>query len=384
MHPAIRDLAQRTFLREFAFMSNRFELSPGECRELADVFLVLREQAIAVQMKSRSKRSAGRPEEEQRWFSNKILKSAKRQAKGSFRFLAEPGPLTVRNLAGKNVEVERGRISKLHLVILYDNDKLRYGQAPYYRSDEVGIIHILNVHDWLHCLYYLYTPREVMKYLGYRESAIERLARDGASEREVFACYILGISPGSFVSQRKTIPRRMRKVELGDIPDFDRIVATFAESIYTGTPPEKYYKMLSDLAELTRTERALFVERWDWSGTQAMRMQRGDYVAPRRFMTSEGCGFMFLPVPAERFRSRLEELSRWCSISKYDLKVHRHVGLAVCPRAGGFFVEWCYDEGPWQPSEQLDRFLEKHSPFRPMRSAAFPEYPSRGADSKEA
>ncbi len=383
MHPAIKGLAERTFLREFTFMSNQFEASKGESRELVDVFLILRSDAIAIQVKQRARRSIGNADREQRWFENKVLSCAKRQAKDSYRFVTEQPSVTVDNLAGESVTIQTNKISDLNIVILFENDILRYNYTPFYRSEQIGLIHIMNLHDWLCCLDFLYTPREVISYLGFRERVVESLAPHGASEREMFAAYIVDLRPSQFLRERRRLPQMMQEVTFEGMPQFDYIVGTFSDRVNTPTDQPHRHQILSELAELNRINRKLFVKRWNWCCQEALKMGSDVYIPPHRFMTSSGCGYTFLPVPAQRYDSRHHELGVICGLSKYDLKAERHVGLAVCPCTQGLQVDWCYGEEPWEPDAKLEAALKERTYFRPMRSALLPEYPRGQPDEND-
>jgi len=375
LHPAIEGLAKKTFLREFAFLSNEFELDRGKTKELADVFLILRDQAVAIEHKGRQKGSMGTVEEERKWFSNKILNVAKKQSKNSYRFLTKLGSIAIQNLAGRKVPVQTTGVRRIHLVILYDNDRLRYGQEQYYRSREAGLIHILNVHDWLYCLHFLYTPREVMGYLAFREAVVEELEEHRVSEHEIFAAYILEFDPPDLLRKREEVQKKMETVVFEEIPDFDYIVGTYGQKEYTGAKPEDYYEILSELAELNRPNRKLFLERWVWCADLAERLERGTMAKPGRFKTSWGVGFMFLPVAAGGRDEVIEPLVHRSLLSKYDLRVQRHLGIAMWWRGKRMYVEWCYRERPWKRDPKVDAYLKEDSPFRPLREALVPEYP---------
>ena len=155
--------------------------------------------------------------------------------------------------------------------------------------------------------------------------------------------------------------------------DLSGIIKRFRERVMAEANPVDYYRIITELAKLRRSELREFKTRFRIS----MDKCRSDtFALPYRMATPRtNCAFVFIPLTHDTLKHRQQALVNLTNACRYDLKMNKCVGASFSPDSGGWFlVEWCFIECPWQYEKELDEALTKNNPFRDVDTVELIRY----------
>ncbi len=368
------------FFWEFTFSKNTFRPAPKDEAELADNIIWIDDTLIAFQVKERIIANETTPEDEQRWFSRKVITLGTKQIRDTLTYLRENKRIELENHRGHTFFLEGQKISTTHKVVCYlpspvlpDDCRMK----KFHLSSTAGVIHVIPANDYLGIVRTLLTPSELSEYLSFREELIGRwdVEVNSVPEPAIMGQYIEGS-----VDQKPTVNFVQNLVELehrADEWDMSGVISQFPDRVTTENEPTDYYSIVTEIAKLKRNELREFKERFQLSMEKS---RANEFVQPYRMASPRtGCGFVFVPLEAEFIPHRRQGLQNMTLACKYDLKLDKCLGVSFAPEPDGWYsVEWCYMEYPWEYDRELDERLKDDNPFREVRTKEIGRYDKKG------
>ena len=284
--------------------------------------------------------------------------------------------IRLENHRGDAFELTTDNISSIHKVICYHNPDLSFRPGfpmKFHKSSTAGTIHIISSHDYLGIVRTILTPFELSEYLHFRGELIERW---GESVNAVPEPALMGQYLEGDASKRPS-PDYVEVVNALEHSteewDLSGIIKRFRERVMAEANPVDYYRIITELAKLRRSELREFKTRFRIS----MDKCRSDtFALPYRMATPRtNCAFVFIPLTHDTLEHRQQALVNLTNACRYDLKMNKCVGASFSPDSGGWFlVEWCFIECPWQYEKELDEALTKYNPFRDVDTVELIRY----------
>jgi hypothetical protein len=374
---ALEQLNEAFFFREFTFSSNTFRPSPRSELELADAVVLLDDLLIIYQVKQRHAPPNTKAETERRWFSESVLKKATSQIRDTLSYLETYSKIELRNNRGHVFNIARARATQTHKLVIYDPHPLLPTECAlkkYHRSKTAGVVHVIHSGDYFGVLSTLITPVEIAEYLAFREALVNRWgeALSAVNEKALVGQYIRNLPTEEPSDAFEKIVDEVRQKDRNW--DISTMIHIFAERRTTPhSSPMVHYKVVKELAKLYRTEMAEFKKRFQFSMKKA---QADEHCVPHRFTTSEGCGFVFIPLRREDLPYRRNALLSFTALNKYDQRLAKCVGLTFTAEGKGSWcdVQWCHLESPWKENGELQAALDENYPFRPVKAKIVERY----------
>lgn len=373
----LADLNEWHFFKEFVYSKTTFRPTPQQEFELADNVLWLGGLLIAFQLKERDSTASADEISEARWFHRKVLTQATRQVRDTLRYLEEHPAIALTNHRGHERELAFASITQFHKVVAYlpgaalptDSRNVRF-----HISRTAGLIHIIPAHDYLGVVRTLLTPAEVADYFDFRAELIERWPDqvNQVPEPALVGQYLHGdasVEPTvEHLSHLRSLEQR------ADEWDLSGVISKFPDRVTTNNAPTDYYPILTELASLKRNELREFKLRFQL----AVEKSRSDELTrPYRIaIPRTGCGFVFIPLGKDMFEHRRTALLNFTQALKYEQRLSKSIGVAIGNHQpdGWFHAEWCYVQGEWAQSDEMDQLLAENNPFRPAKTAELPRY----------
>lgn len=372
------------FLSEFTFLTQKSKTPRGE-EELADCAIWFDNSIVIYQLKDRDIASIGDFSSENKWFINKVRGLAKKQIKNSVKFYSTSDIIEIENLKGHGFNIKKGDVKKIYKIIIYRHETMIALGLKHYISKDVGFIHIFDYEDYSTMCDILDTPSEIFEYLEFREKLLSyRAIFNPLTEKNILGVFIQFDSFDDFIakiSEKKSDVIMLMYEDVVDSLiidkasyDIDYILKNFEDKIYTSNGQQtSYYKILVELSKTNRSERKSFKERWEKCSLHVM--TKKDYLPPHRMIvpTSE-CGIIFIPVVGDDFEKRVLILNNLTILSKYDLKMDKHIGISFCYKDKFVYVDYMYIDYPWEYKADLEEKLKDISFFRPLKEKKIPRY----------
>ena len=182
------DFASHPLLREFVFSSPQFQKGAQD-KELCDSLLILRKQAIPIQMKCQEDPSLRDGDELQRW----VLKQAEKalhQIQGTIRTILDRDFWCNHARRGR-VRFIKGDISSTHSIVLIEHfsDPIL---LPSFLEEYQGVpISYFTVNDFLNVISELRSFPELSRYLSERRNLPAETRLHIGGEQELFEYYAL-------------------------------------------------------------------------------------------------------------------------------------------------------------------------------------------------
>ncbi len=352
------------FFREFTYAINT-QIIKGTEIELADNIVYLDGVTFIYQLKERDIENTS-PDQEERWFKSKVLKKAKQQIKNTIKHLKSQTEIELTNQRKHSFSLQTNLIVQLHKVIIYRPNKVlpeSCKNQKFYKSEEVGVIHLFSETTYSKILQTLLTPSEVANYLTFRENLAEKWKNKllSVSEESLIGQYLKegheDIPSNKFERYFSSIDHQVEKWDMtGPLSIF------FERTIYQDNLTDYYY-IFKEIAKLNRSELTKFKERYLFSMDDA-RLNKA--VKPYVMGTSRtNCGFVFIPGTNENKKNWKKSLSNYTAAFKYIYKLNKCVGVIFFAEENGWFdVNWEYQEGPWGKNEEMESLIKKNYPFR--------------------
>jgi len=364
----IAELNSNFFFKEFTFSSNTFKVDDnGEELELADNVVWLDNLLMITQIKERSKTEDSNIEN---WFKSKVLRKAVRQIKNTISYFEIYKDISIPNEKGHILNVSEARKIEPIKLIIYSPGKLfpeilRF--QKFYKSKDVGLIHLFHIEDYLWICRYLITPFEIREYLNFRKELYlnhETLLNTFPEQ------YILGHYLET-LDTSKINPKYIENLKnlVHDEKEFDIsfIIENFKEKIRFNPVSLDYYSIIKELAKLNRADLREFKKRFQLAIEKS---KKQEFTLPYRIVSlNTKCGFVFVPLEYERKDKWENAIINFTEAHKYDQKLDKCIGMIVYqhPIEKYFDINWCYVSSKWTYNEELERFLKENYPFRPVK-----------------
>lgn len=262
----LSEFHENFFLKEFTFSNTTFNPKPKLEVELADNIIWIDDIIITFQLKERVLVSDTTVENEERWFSRKVIAKGKKQTRDTLNYLKENQSIKLKNHRGHIFYLQSEQISVIHKIICYSPNTILPKQCrmkKFHISDTAGIIHIFDVDEYANCIQTLLTPSEVSEYLFFREELINEYNDEINNIEEIV---ILG--------QYLKGDRNIKHFDFSHIQIFEKLKNTidewdvfgllskFPEKIITNNEPTDYYHIIREIAKLKRNELLEFKKRF--------------------------------------------------------------------------------------------------------------------------
>lgn len=363
------------FLKEFSFSKNDF--SPPQMSELqfSDHVIWLDDLLITFQIKNREVLVSHTPEEEIKWFKNKILKEAKKQIKHTLNYLKIHREINITNERGHIFNVASANLKKEIHIILYSPHELlpeEYRRKKHYLSDIAGFIHLITAYDYVEVCRILITPAEISEYLEFRKDIISKWEKEVNSlpEQALVGQFLHGnfnISPSDeFIKYFLAFDQNRNEFDI--LP----FLKNFPEQITTANNPYEYYKILAELAKLNRNELKEVKLRINLCVEKAKNLE---YDKPYRFTSIRtGCCFVFIIIPLEYIKNSSNLLQAFTCLHKYDQQLRKCIGIYIIYNGEYFDIGWYFIEEDWVYNSEIERKLKNDFPFRPVEEVRVRRY----------
>ncbi len=165
-------------------------LDKGTQKEVCDFFIVLRDQAILISMKSQEDPSQRTGEKLERWIT-KNAKSALAQAKGALRTIGRSN-FWCQHLRRGRVEFEPNVLDVRHLIVITEIFTERVTLPGTFELEVNGIpVSYLSVNDLCNLINELRTFPDIDDYLNARRILPKKVLRTVGEEKSLFEYYIV-------------------------------------------------------------------------------------------------------------------------------------------------------------------------------------------------
>lgn len=356
-------ISTNVFYKEFTFDRNEFYPSVGEQKELADNILWIDELLFIIQIKERNPNDVKTEKEENKWFSNVVLKKAKNQIKDSVGFFLTHDKIIIKNRREHSIRVTASNVETANKIVVYAHNSNLLSESnrhlKFYESQSIGHIHLLGVEDYYWLCRYLVTPAELDEYLKFRIELYRRHSSivDKYPEQYVLA-HFLNTPDVSSIDERyiETLPKLLAETEAFDLSG---ILKNFLENIRVEEQKQstEYYQIVKEIAKLKRHELAEFKKRFQLIIEDA---KSNRITLPYRFTVPRtGCGFVFIPLISEKANYWENALLNFTTIYKYKRKIEKCIGVVVFKYEAYFDINWAYMAGEWEYDEILELEVAK-------------------------
>ena len=362
------------FFREFSFARNKFSPKPKKELEFADHVVWLDDLLVVFQCKERNV-SESNSANEKKWFNDKVVREATKQIRNTLEYLRDYKEIYLTNDRNHIYNIATAQLKSIDKIVLYSAHEvlpINCRNKKYHNSSSVGFIHIFHIEDYISICEILVTPTEIHHYLSYREKLINQWTQETANIPEYallghFLYGDLSVEP-NIESKKYLMALKDNRAEW----DFTNIGRIFADRMTATSNPHDYYKIITELAKLKRTDLKLFKERFELAKNNAI---KNELVRPYRMTIPNRVGFVFIPITQDMMDKRTQGLSNFTLAHKYDQKLSKCIGLSISPDGYEYFyVEWCYIEFPWVYNEEMEKKLKENFPFRTVREHYVPTY----------
>ncbi|SJZ43884.1 hypothetical protein SAMN04488128_101223 [Chitinophaga eiseniae] len=364
----IASLNKNYFFKEFTYSNTRFKQKSKNEVELADGLLWLGDELIIYQLKERNVTNTT-PEEEKKWFEEKVEKKGKRQTKDTLKYLGEEKSIPLENHRGHTFELSMQKVTRIQKLILF---KPSSSLPPdilsrkFVKSSIAGIIHLLSTDDYAGLVKTLMTPAEFIHYLAYREQLIDKWHKelDTLPEQALVGHFIMddiNLRPDS--SHVKILSEIDHEIEKWDISG---VISKYGDRITRADNAHDYYQIITPLAQMNRSELREFRMRYELAIQKA---REDKYDKPYRIAFPRmNCGFIFIPILTNEIVDREKILTSLTELHKYDQRLRKCIGMTFAKDGTEHYtIEWYLLDGPWAKDSEIEDYLSQNSPFRQVK-----------------
>lgn len=362
----VTKISSNVFYKEFTFDKNDFYPDDGQ-KELADNVLWLDNLLFVIQVKERNPKEIKSEKEENKWFENTVLKTAKNQIKNSVDFFSKYSEIKVKNVRNREIEISKASLTDINKIIIYMPNSsmltIKNKSMKFYESKLSGNIHIFNIEDYLWICKFLITPTELDEYLKFRE-------RIYLLHKDIITLYPEQYMLGHFLNTDDTTTIKEEFIQafdklVDDVDDFDvsGILNNFLEKIHIEEQKTStdYYPIIKEIAKLKRYELIEFKKRF----SQIIEdVKSQTFSLPYRFtITRTGCGFVFIPLQSDKVAHWENALLNFTELYKYKHMLNKCLGVLTFKTGENFDIFWAYIERPWQYNEELEASTKQGDEF---------------------
>jgi hypothetical protein len=265
--------------------------------------------------------------------------------------------------------------AKCPAIVIFDAPRVTGFDPPLFHiSRSAGFIHFVRANDYLGACQYLITPTEVLDYLSFRERKLKQLppGKASISEQALVGQFMGGDLDDHPHKKYEGVFNAL--IDDREEWDISFITENFGDHVTYSvgdSSPTKHYRILTELAKLTRVELKAFKERFRLA-LEAVREDR--FTLPYRFAVPRtNCGFLILAVPSDISSKARIALTNSSAASKYDFAVTRHVSLSIVRKTPYLDIEWMFIEGDNAKNAEIEEYLAT-APFRPTKEKEEPRY----------
>jgi hypothetical protein len=371
----IARLNANVFLREFAFSSTELSVDGVGQVEVADHVVLLGNLALAFQLKERTQ-DASSAEQLEKWLANKVARKAVRQIRSTRDLISQFKGRELVNDRGHKVLLSESTLDGLVAVVVFRAPVVDdFHWLQFRESESAGFVHIIRDIDYFGVCQYLLTPVEIVDYLRFRQTVLQRYRPTPGTVTEAALV-------GQFMSTEEVSPpaQDYERVFLAlreDPAEWDMSLITerLGDQVEYRVGDESetsHYTILRELALLSRSELREFKARFRLT-LQAVQEDR--FELPYRFAVPRTeCGFLLLPLTKDMQPHAQRALQNLSLGSKHEMSVYKQVGVAVMKVDEYLDILWLYTEGDNQPNPELDRMLKEKYPFRRTSEQYKPRY----------
>jgi hypothetical protein len=362
----ITEINKNLFFKEFTFHKNTFKGQEGHL-ELADNILWLDDLFFIIQIKERNSTDIKTVDEENKWFKNTVLKTAKNQIKKSVDYFGTYDNIPIKNMRDHLFELTPPDLTQCNKLIIYmpNSDKIseQNRRVKIYHSKQVGAIHIFHLEDYYWICRYLLTPAELDEYLRFREGICSKheLVQQQYPEQYILAHYLTTYDD-STVNEKylETLTKWNEDIVAFDISG---MLNNFLERIR----PEQqngslnYYKILKEIAKLNKMELIEFKSRFR---TIIDHVNTNTFLLPYRFATPcTGCGFVFIALQEDKKPFWENALHNFTLMYKYKRKLNKCLGVVAYKTDQYFDINWAFMQSDWEFDGELEKEIQKENEF---------------------
>ncbi|HBZ26138.1 MAG TPA: hypothetical protein DEO54_07850 [Rikenellaceae bacterium] len=362
----VAQINKGVFFKEFTFSKTDFKaLDSNKRLEFADNVVWLGELFFIYQIKERKKNS----NDDEKWFNNKILKIAVRQTKATLKYIDEYPEISIENEKGHKLDITRARESKVvKKIILYspnENFSELLRQKKVYDSSEVGLIHLFHIEDYYWICKYLITPAEIKEYLDFREALymFNKEASNLLPEQYFLGHFLETIDADHFNPQY--ISNLINKKQESENFGISRLIENFSKNIKLTCYPTDYYPIIREISMLNRFELVEFKRIFSLSIEKS---EKEEITLPFRiYVPRTDCGFIFIPLHANKSEHWKTALNNFTLAHKYDSKARKCIGVVIFKYYEDVnFNElfWQFVDYEWEFDENTEKLLTDNFPFR--------------------
>lgn len=365
---SISTINTNVFFNEFTFCKNDFKALNSKLQlEFADNVVWLDDLLFIYQIKERDNDNSS---DDQKWYNNKVINKGVKQIKSTLSYLMSYPEIYIENEKGHKLNISQAKSCKsINKIIIYSPNNnfpedLRFKR--FYKSADVGLIHLFHIEDYEWVCKYLITPTEVNEYLEFREAYY--LANPERSnllpEQYILAHFFETLETDHFDPQYiSNLQKVNQEIEEFDISNF---VKNFTNGITLINHQTEYYPIIREISKLNRADLLEFKRRL----VKAIEVcEDKEFTFPYRIhIPRTNCSFVFVPLHSSKAKYWKNALYNLVNAHKYDQKAEKCIGVTVFKDSTVpeyFQLYWMYLEGKWVYDAEMEEiFKQNPPPFR--------------------
>ncbi|MBE7629582.1 hypothetical protein [Tenacibaculum piscium] len=141
--------------------------------------------------------------------------------------------------------------------------------------------------------------------------------------------------------------------------DISNIIENFQKTIRFKEQKESilYHSIISEIVKLNRADRVVFKDKYyDTLNAVVNNIDK----QPFRFVpTNTMCGFVFIPLKPENFKSKKELLAYFTEVYKYKHKLKKCLGVIFVEQNNSIDIEWMLFNNDWKYNKMLEDIVLK-------------------------
>lgn len=360
----ISEINSNVFFKEFSFNKNDFkDAITNQELEFADNIVWLDDILFIYQIKEMEKHSTN----SESWYKNKVKNKAVKQIKNTLKYFDEFSEIIVENEKGHKLNIKEARENSdiKKIIIFHPNDDFPEDlrRLKFYKSTDIGLIHLFHSEDYYWICKYLITPVEILEYLDFREDFYyynEKMINELPEQ------YLLGHffeTPNADHFNAKYISNLTDQYERKSEFDVSLIIENFNKSIKLISHQTEYYPIIKEIAKLNRTELTEFKKRISLS---IEKCERFEVITPYRiYIQRTDCAFVFIPLHSSKSQFAMTALHNFTMAHKYNMKATKCIGVVVYKdKTEHYEFFWQFANEVWSFDEELEKLLTEDFPFR--------------------
>lgn len=363
----VSEINSNVFFREFTYSKNDFkDLDTKQKHEFADNVVWIDDTLFVFQIKDRN---SSESENDDKWFNNKILRTAVKQIKNTHKYLKSYPQIEITNEKGHKKNIVEAKEAEISSIIVYTPNSSfpeTKRHQKFYESKDIGLIHLFHLEDYYWICKYLLTPAEIAEYLYFREELYNAHKKviNQLPEQYVLAHFLETLNV-NHIDHRYIENLKIIDEELLDF-NISYLIDNFKEKMRFSNDPTGYYPIIAEIAKLNRAELAEFKKRFV---LMLEKCKIDDILTPYRiYLPRTDCGFVFIPLHKSKAKYWKKALFNFTMVQKYDQKASRCVGIIVSEiiveNETYFDINWSFIEYDWIYNKEMENLLKNNFPFR--------------------